>query len=143
MGELFGENLVKKIAPDSSKLGRAAGIGGKGIDDLYQVNRADVDYVVIEYKFNKSTLGKTADGKQGSESWILGSERLKDAVGEAKAHEIRDAMTAGRVETWVVRTLPDGTAQVRVLDANGYVKDIDTSSILSELNLDTVMGNQP
>ncbi|MAM56186.1 MAG: hypothetical protein CMN25_02505 [Salinicola sp.] len=56
----------------------------QGLEDLYQVNRPDVDYVVIEYKFvgiesktGASGLGKTGDGRQGSESWIMGSDRRK------------------------------------------------------------------
>lgn len=51
MGELFGPHTVKKIVPDGKKLARMPGVGETGIDDLYKVNRPDVDYVVIEYKF--------------------------------------------------------------------------------------------
>jgi filamentous hemagglutinin len=135
MGELLGEQTVKQIVPEGTKLGRAAGIGGQGIDDLYQVNRPDVDYVVIEYKFNKSTQGNTKDGKQGSESWITGSGRLEKTVGGDKAREVAASIKTGRVETWLVRTLPDGSTSIKVLDALGKPKvNVDTSAILSQLN---------
>jgi filamentous hemagglutinin len=54
------------------------------IDDLYKVNRRDVDYVMFEYKFvgqdNKTgaqVLKNTGDGRQGSTSWIGGRRGLK------------------------------------------------------------------
>ena len=90
--------------------------------------------MVIEYKFNKSTLGNTKDGKQGSESWILGSKRLDKAVGFDKAKNVAAAFKDGRAETWLVRTLPDGSTSVQVLDTTGNPKNIDTSKILSQLN---------
>lgn len=132
MGELFGENTVKQIIPDGQKLARMPGVGETGIDDLYKVNRPDVDYVVIEYKFDKSSLGSTNDGKQGSSSWITGSERIAKAVGKDAAPDVRVAIEAERTETWVVRTLPDGSTKVQVLDTLGNVKptNADVSKIL-------------
>lgn len=141
IGELFGENTVKQIIPDGSKLARLQGTGTTGIDDLYKVNRSDVDYVVIEYKFNKSGLGDPLDGKQGSESWIMGSNRLEKAVGVDMALDVRRAVNNGRTETWVVRTMPDGRTKVQVLDANGNTKNIDTSAILG--SIPNLSGAQP
>ncbi|SDL39184.1 hemagglutinin repeat-containing protein [Pseudomonas indica] len=144
MGELFGENTVKQIIPDGEKLARMPGIGETGIDDLYKVNRPDVDYVVIEYKFvgsetgkGSSRLGNTSDGRQGSESWTLGSGRLEKAVGENMVPDIEIAVRGSRVETWVVTTRPDGSTIVEVLDVLGKVKTIDTSRILNS-NVDMV-----
>lgn len=139
MGELFGPNTVRRIVPEGQKLARMSAIGETGIDDLYRVNRKDVDYVIIEYKFvgvdsktGASALSRTADGKQGSESWILGSGRLEKAVGsEKEANKIYDAIIANRTETWVVATRPDGSTEIQVLDALGKPKAIDTSRILS------------
>ncbi len=117
--------------PDGVKLARLGGQGETGIDDLFHVNRTDVDFVKIEYKFNKSPLGKTKDGPQGSDSWFLGSGRLLKAVGDEEiVRNIERAVKTGRTETWLVRTLPDGSTQVKVLDANGKVKPIDTSKII-------------
>ena len=133
MGELFGEDTVRKIVPNGEKLGRVQGAGTNGIDDLYKVDRPDVDYVVIEYKFDKSTLGNTTDGKQMSDSWLRGdtsrNNRILDSVGgdEQSADQIRLALDSGRVEKWIVRTRPDGSTEVQVLDAAGKPKSVDTS----------------
>ncbi|HEY0287617.1 MAG TPA: hypothetical protein VGC62_11485 [Pseudomonas sp.] len=137
---------MQQIVPEGQKLARFPGVGETGIDDLYKVNRPDVDYVVIEYKFvgdNKksgsSGLGNTRDGKQGSTSWILGGDRLERAVGEKHSLGMQTALEANRTETWVVRTRPDGSTEVEVLDANCKVKAIDTSKILPSTNLKGVL----
>lgn len=137
MGELFGEDTVRRIIPDGTKLARMPGPGETGIDDLYKVNRPDVDYVVIEYKFvgtdsktGAQVLGKTLDGRQGSESWSMGGNRLEKAVGDQHALDVRFAADANRVETWVVTTRPDGTTLTQVLDADGRAKPIGESNVL-------------
>ncbi len=142
-GELFGENLTKKIVPDGEKLARIPGIGETGIDDLYKVSRPDVDYVVVEYKFvgdmktpGSSRLGDTGDGLQGSESWITGGDRLERSVGSrSQANAIRESLDEGRIEAWVVTTRPDGSMEIEVLDSFGKVKDVDTSAVLKSINL--------
>lgn len=65
---------VKQIVPDGTKIGRIPELGQTDIDDLYKVARPDVDYVVIEYKFDKSALGNTTDGKQMSDAWLRGDK---------------------------------------------------------------------
>lgn len=144
MGELFGENTVRRIVPDGLKIGRTQGVGETGIDDLYQVSRPDVDYVVVEYKFvgndaktGASALSNTSDGLQGSESWTLGAGRLQKAVeNRALAADVADSIKAGRTETWVITTRADGATQIQVLDGLGKPKPIDTSKILdSRINL--------
>jgi filamentous hemagglutinin len=148
IGEVFGEATVRQIVPEGEKLARMQGAGETGIDDLFRVNRPDVDYVVIEYKFvgdpkkgGNTSLINTNDGKQGSESWTLGSGRLEKAVGEQHASDVMRAIDAGRTETWVVRTGGDGSTEIQVLDSLGKPKLIDTSKILtSKTNLS---GAQP
>ena len=143
VGELLGENTVKQIIPDGQKLARMPGVGETGIDDLYKVNRPDVDYVIIEHKFvgangktGAQSLGSTADGTQGSLSWVTGSGRLEKAVGEKSAPDIYKAIDQGRTETWVLTTRSDGSTSVQILDAMGRPKAIDTSKIISlEKNL--------
>ncbi len=137
LGDLFGANTVKQIVPDGQKLARIPGVGETGIDDLYKVNKPGVDYVVIEYKFvgdykkaGSSSLGKTNDGRQGAQSWTLGSGRLQKSVGDENAIAVENAMKSGRVETWVVTTRADGATEVQVLDALGKPKPVNTSSIL-------------
>jgi filamentous hemagglutinin len=116
-------------------------VGDTGIHDWYKVNRRDVDYVMIEYKFvgpdNKTGadyLKPTNDGKQGSLSWMLGSGRIEKAVGGGpQADAVRDALKQNRVESWVVTVRPDGSTSVQVLDALGRVKPVETSKILDPL----------
>lgn len=146
MGDLFGERSVQQIVPEGQKLARVPGVGETGIDDLYKVDRPDVDYVVIEYKFlsnNKkpgsSGLGNTQDGKQGSVAWTLGGDRLERSVGQDQSLEVEAAVRSNRAETWVVRTRPDDSTEVEVLDARGKVKSIDTSKILPSKNLNGVL----
>lgn len=119
-------------------------VGDTGIDDWYKVNRRDVDYVMIEYKFvgpdNKTGadyLKPTNDGKQGSFSWMLGSGRIEQAVGSlAEARSVKASIESGRAESWVVTVRPDGSTALQVLDAVGKPKPIDTSKIvLPRLNL--------
>ncbi len=137
MGDLFGQSTVKQIVPDGEKIARVPAVGETGIDDLYKVNRADVDYVVVEYKFvgdynrtGASALGTTSDGLQGSTSWISGSNRLERAVGVPGAQEVRLALAAGRIETWVVTTRVDGSTAIQVLNSQGKAIDVGTSLIL-------------
>lgn len=121
-------------------MARIPGIGENGIDDLYKVSRADVDYVIVEYKFvgpdgktGASALRKTADGKQGSLGWLMGSGRIEKAVGsKSEAELIYDAVDSGRIESWVVTTRTDGSTEIQVLDGKGRAKEvgIDTSKIL-------------
>jgi filamentous hemagglutinin len=148
MGDLFGESLVKQIVPDGKKIARTPGIGETGLDDLYQVNRPDVDYVVIEYKFvsdyaktGAQVLKSTADGTQGSQSWITGAGRIEKAVGDIEGTAVRNAIRSGRVESWVVTVRPDGSTFVQVLDAAAKAKPIDTSKII--LPSRNLSGAQP
>jgi filamentous hemagglutinin len=81
--------------------------------------------VIIEYKFGSSPLNRTLDGRQMSDSWLLGSNtsfnRILDSVGgdTARADAIRDALNAGRIEKWLVHVDPAGQTSVVLMDANG------------------------
>ena len=137
VGELLGADTVKQIVPDGERIARLPGVGETGIDDLYKVNRPDVDYVNIEYKFvgqdsktGAQALGKTQDGLQGSQTWIAGSGRIEKAVGELAAPAVYKAIDAGRVESWVVTTRSDGSTSIQVLDALGKPKPVDVSKII-------------
>jgi hypothetical protein len=148
MGDLFGQSTVNQIVPDGQKIARMPGVGETGLDDLYKVNRPDVDYVNIEYKFvadpknpSKPTdlgsdrLKNTNDGLQGSQSWITGSDRIDKAVGVDQAIDVYKAAQANRVESWVVTTYQDGSTAVEVLDALGKPKPLDKSKIILPTNL--------
>lgn len=99
------------------------------------------DFCPISKKGGNTSLINTNDGKQGSESWTLGSGRLEKAVSIDSARDIATAVKTGRTETWVVRTGVDGATEIQVLDSLGKPKPIDTSKILaSKTNLS---GAQP
>ena len=123
IGELMGTEKIGEVIPGAQKVGRSPGIGQTGIDDLYKVNKPGVDYVVVEYKFGSSVLGKTADGLQMSDDWLTGVntkyDRILESVGRAEALEVSDALKSGRIEKWLVHTDPFGRVTVGVLDKAG------------------------
>jgi Possible hemagglutinin (DUF637) len=125
VGELLGADTVKIAMPGAQRLGRLGDVGSQGIDDLYKVTTANVDYVIVEYKFGTSPLGKTVDGVQMSDGWVAGGERVLNAVGgnPAQAASINKAIEAGRIEKWVVHTDPAGGTSIWIVDAAGkYIK---------------------
>lgn len=123
VGEAMGADLVDRIVPGAQRIGRSPTVGQTGIDDLYKVNRPDVDYVVVEYKFGSSKLGQTADGLQMSDDWLVGTNTARDRIlisaGEAQAESIVNALDAGRVEKWLVHTDPFGNVTVALVDKSG------------------------
>lgn len=125
IGETMGAETVQRLVPDATRIGRVPTVGQQGIDDLYRVSRPDVDFVVVEYKFGSSPLGRTLDGLQMSDTWLsganTGTNRILDAVGgnRALADSVSDALRAGRVERWVVHTDPLGNVTVGIVDSAG------------------------
>ncbi|MBO0358362.1 hypothetical protein J0X19_10435 [Hymenobacter sp. BT186] len=71
---------------------------GNGIDGVWKHGNPPPDYIITEAKYGKSRLGMTHDGPQMSDSWILGSNRLRKAVGSRQAGRIVTAMALGSVE---------------------------------------------
>lgn len=113
IGELLGPQTVKNVVPSATRLSRTGEIGSQGLDDVYKVTTANADYLVVEYKFGTSPLGKTADGLQMSDEWVTGSDRILKAVGNsAEASKIEAAIRSGRVEKWIVHTDPAGGTSV-------------------------------
>ncbi|ROR31756.1 hypothetical protein EDD66_101374 [Mobilisporobacter senegalensis] len=60
----------------------------QGIDGVYYKPDRHPPYVIGEAKYGSSKLGKSLDGKQMSDTWINGSNRLENAVGKDMADEI-------------------------------------------------------
>ena len=118
-GDMFGSATMKTLFADAQYLGGTAGSGMKGLDAVYKVNSKDVDYLFVEYKYNTSTQGMTANGLQGSMSWVTGSKRIDNAVGSGLAPSVYQAARTGRTETLLIQTLTDGRTNVKLLDANG------------------------
>ncbi|SMF98600.1 DUF637 domain-containing protein [Burkholderia singularis] len=139
VGEVLGGATMKQIAPDAERIGRLPAVGEQGIDDLYKVSKPGVDYVIVEYKFGTSKLGKTADGLQMSDDWLngvnTGSSRIRQAVnGDLNAAaSIQDALDSGRVEKWLVHTDPYGNVTVGILDKNGKIVVQPNSNVFGSL----------
>lgn len=132
VGELLGANTVQNVLPGATRLGRTGEIGSQGIDDLYKVTSANADYVIVEYKFGSSTLGRTADGLQMSDGWVLGTtsgrNRLLDSIGDTQVvDDVLAAFNKGRVEKWVVHTDPAGGTSVWIIDAAGKIVRADSN----------------
>ena len=87
----------------------------QGIDGVYYKEGGDPEYIIAEAKYGKSSLGMTDDGKQMSEGWIKGSNRLKNAVGKEKANEILQSGYHAKL----IRIKPDGTIKERTLFIKG------------------------
>ncbi|KPC51078.1 hypothetical protein WG78_15720 [Amantichitinum ursilacus] len=125
VGDLMGGQKIQQLLPDATKVGRTPAIGQTGIDDLYKVSRPDVDYVIVEYKYGSSQLGKTADGLQMSDTWLQGANtgynRILESVGKdvKQAEAIQDAIETDRVEKWIVHTDPAGRVTVGIVDKDG------------------------
>ena len=150
LGDLFGGQTIREMIPGAQKVARVPGVGETGLDDLYKVDRPDVDFVFVEYKFvgsdkklGSSALGGTSDGRQGSEAWITGSQRIEKAVGSEKvAAEIYDAIDAGRTETIVITTRANGSTEVQLLDSLGRAKsDVYESKVIPKIP--ALNGAQP
>ena len=52
----------------------------RGIDGVYYNPDGHPPYIIAESKFGSARLSNTLDGKQMSDSWIFGSNRLYNAV---------------------------------------------------------------
>lgn len=82
---------------------------GNGIDGVWKHGNPPPDYIITEAKYGSSQLGMTQDGKQMSDGWITGSERLQKAVGRQTADDILFALGMGTVEKRVHKVSPTGT----------------------------------
>ncbi|EUJ26918.1 hypothetical protein, partial [Listeria cornellensis] len=93
----------------------------KGIDGVYENASPPPKYVIAEAKYNTSRLGKTKDGKQMSEKWILGSDRLDNAVGPEIAQKIQDELILNpeNVQKVLVKIDKNGNVVESVLDEAG------------------------
>jgi hypothetical protein len=97
----------------------------RGIDGIYENATPPPKYVIDEAKFGKSELNpNTKDGKQMSDDWINGNNRLENQVGKDKADEIRDAMENGEVEKVISKVDKNGNVTTSKVDANGNIGDI-------------------
>ncbi|MFN6086164.1 MAG: hypothetical protein ACK476_14715, partial [Fluviicola sp.] len=92
----------------------------QGIDGVFEKNG---EYFIVESKYHgTATLGNTIDGKQMSDTWINGSNRLINAVGgnQSKFDEI---LNSG-YKRLLAEISPDGTVIYKELDANANVLSV-------------------
>lgn len=113
----------------------------KGIDGLYENKNEDlpIKFVIDEAKFGRSRLGKTEDGKQMSDDWLLGintgndrilaavmecgdsSDRLPTKDERALARRIRKALENGQVEKVLTKINASGETTTYRLDVDGKI----------------------
>ncbi len=94
MESYFKEKGYKRIGPEERT--SIYQKSHQGIDGVYCLESGKSEgkdeekpfYVIAEAKYGCSELTKTADGKQMSDSWIMGSNRLERAVGKEWADKI-------------------------------------------------------
>src|SRR5690625_681675 len=99
----------------------------KGIDGLYENTNpnSNIRYVVDEAKFGSSQLGKTKDGKQMSNDWLMGSwtgnNRILDAVdGDFRlSNKITDALRNNQVERVLSKVDSSGNVKTFKLNLEG------------------------
>jgi len=102
----------------------------KGIDGIY-INKnpnSNIKYVIDEAKFGKAGLSaKTRDGKQMSDSWLVGSRsknnRILKAVSnnEDLAFDIVKALGNNQVERVLSKIDVNGKIITYRLDSNGNI----------------------
>ncbi|WP_185182569.1 hemagglutinin repeat-containing protein [Mycoavidus sp. B2-EB] len=136
VGEHFGGKFIQNLLPDAQPIARV-GASEKGIDALYKVNKNGIDYVIVEYKYDKSRLSKkTADGPQMSDSWLIGKKtgrnRILRFAGPEEGLNITEAWKMGRAEKWLVHTSRHGRVSVSLLDKNAKRIPYNTSKLLGE-----------
>ena len=98
----------------------------QGIDGIYynvDKQKGEPTYIIGEAKYNQSKLGYTKyDGKQMSDDWILGNDRIVNAVGEGFEKEVQKAIMKGELEKQVIHIFPDGTKKVEKINKEGKVE---------------------
>ncbi len=125
---LANNKAVKDAGYDLTRIGDDVPTGlddtiKKGIDGLYENASPPPKFVIDEAKYGTSTLGKTKDGKQMSDGWILGKDkkRLVDQVGKKKAKEIARALKNNEVEKVLSKIDKNGNVVTKKLGENGTV----------------------
>ncbi|WP_435106790.1 hypothetical protein [Arhodomonas sp. AD133] len=96
--------------------------GHTGIDGVYRNTNPPPDYVITEAKYNRGGLRRTLDGRQMSNDWILGSDRLRNAgLSREEALAIRRGLADGSVERVLIRLKPDNSLRMSRINGRGYV----------------------
>ncbi|WP_131464572.1 hypothetical protein [Acetivibrio straminisolvens] len=102
----------------------------KGIDGIY-INKnpnSNIKYVIDEAKFGKAGLStKTRDGKQMSDSWLMGSRSRDNRIlkalnnNEELADDILEALANNQVERILSKVDINGEVTTYRLDSEGNI----------------------
>lgn len=109
------------VSQGHTPLGNTDGVyqpGHTGIDGVYKNASPPPDYIITEAKYGTAKLGKTADGKQLSDSWVTSSERLERAgLNQTDIDAIKRGLRRGdgTVEKMLIRVKPDGTTVIKTI----------------------------
>ena len=90
-GEMKMDIFYDELGYDRISLDRTTDLDAparRGIDGVYYNPDGHPPYIIAEAKFGSARLSNTLDGKQMSDSWIFGSNRLYNAVGKDIYDEI-------------------------------------------------------
>ena len=90
----------------------------KGIDGVYYNQGPPPKYIIGEAKYGSSNLSNTKDGRQMSDTWIEGKNRLEKAVGK----DVADDILLEGYDRALVNVGEDGSIITKKLDAEGKVK---------------------
>ena len=95
----------------------------KGIDGVYENASPPPKFVIGEAKYGTSQLSNTQHGKQMSEQWISGNQRLEKSVGTKLADAIREEqyLNPENVKKVLIKIETDGTVTETVLDSAAKV----------------------
>ncbi|AXG70014.1 hypothetical protein KORDIASMS9_02243 [Kordia sp. SMS9] len=124
-----------------SEMGTDVDLIGKGYEDLHVDRITDIDlpsassrgidhvfknpetgqYIIVESKYTgSSSLSTLADGtRQMSDAWILGNNRLFEAVGENP--NLYNNIINDGYERVLAKVSPDGSIVYKKINADGYV----------------------
>jgi hypothetical protein len=116
-GEMASDAFLaeKNFQPLHTRLQSIDAPTHQGIDGVFKKGN---EYFIVEAKYHgTATLGNTIDGKQMSDAWINGSDRLLNAVGPTVLQDI-NAVGYRRL---LAEVSPDGSIIYKELDANANV----------------------
>ncbi len=116
-GEIASDAFLaeKNFQPLHTRLQSIDAPTRQGIDGVFKKGN---EYFIVESKYSgTATLSNTADGKQMSDAWINGSNRLQNAVGPTVFQDI-NAVGYRRL---LAEVAPDGTIIYKELDASASV----------------------
>lgn len=119
-GEMVMDDYYKQLGYERISLDQVTDLDGaikQGIDGVYYKSDGNPPYIIAEAKYGTSTLSNTLDGKQMSESWINGSNRLERAVGI----DLADDILLEGYKSELVNIASNGSVDVKQLNSLGNV----------------------